>query len=872
MKCSKIINKIKKRVSEIFYITIIVFNFFLFYNVQKIIFIKKNQPNTIKNSIRGLFTGIENKKSELICERASNDLFILYGQESYDNITTNNISIKSSTSYLYKYLDNKDSSDLKKYIFSFQFEISLVIFIVLIIVIWIVLCCFLSKEKFCCLFNNKKNNQWLKNIIWVISVSFYFIIILLIFLILFYFYPFIQIITNSFCSLFKITYHTYFGEDKNYEILPKWIGIIEIKNLLLNTRDQIEDIIEKNNDIYNIVIHDIKNDFYNELNNDQLFTNNINKFCDLSKFKVPNPNPLSNKTISNLYFCANILNIIQEEFNKTIKKFIIDIDNIYEKIKIIEENKNDIKFSLDNARNKIDSFVKIISDLEIEYFDILYFILEEIISKYFIYGFYIFFIFVLLIEFIGLISIFTNICCCNSKYCYKLYIFILNAQMILLIIIILITISFSVSSVIIKDISIIIQHTISNQNSENTTFSFSKSLYDIEGINICLKGAGNLENYTQLNGVSQSLIHFYSMFKIINDNLNYLLNNKIFVEKNETKLIFEEIENKPYLTQYQLENNNLNNYFNINTYITPEDILENVLNNYTNDENKQIIGNNKYYSNYFFVHSKEFCLNDYNFITKGNDNTYYQNGKYCMLLEDFPENNYFKGITIHNLKENQNDLNVFNYTIKLDNLTKEFKNRYYDKDKGFKSLLQKVVNNSKEYFNEEIEPKSLNIKNSMIKIFQIINSKIKIIDNLYENIIGKNNTNLFSAFNCKYLRRDINIFLNQIDDNLPHSFFILSIYSLFIGIFSLICIITSAIALKLNKMINNYNDYSFATKNKNVISDNDNNISEKPKIDQIREKNIYDDNLKSSINEKTVFHKKKKKGKNNKKPNEKIGE
>ena len=66
--------------------------------------------------------------------------------------------MKSSTSYLYNYLDNKDISDLKKYIFSFQFEISLVIFMVLIIIIWIVLCCFLSKEKFCCLLNSKKYN------------------------------------------------------------------------------------------------------------------------------------------------------------------------------------------------------------------------------------------------------------------------------------------------------------------------------------------------------------------------------------------------------------------------------------------------------------------------------------------------------------------------------------------------------------------------------------------------------------------------------------------------------------------------------------------------------------------------------------------
>ena len=66
--------------------------------------------------------------------------------------------------------------------------------------------------------------------------------------------------------------------------------------------------------------------------------------------------------------------------------------------------------------------------------------------------------------------------------------------MFLLIIIILILILFSASSVIIKDISILLQHTISNENNENKIFSFSKTLYDIEGINIYIKGAGNLEN------------------------------------------------------------------------------------------------------------------------------------------------------------------------------------------------------------------------------------------------------------------------------------------------------------------------------------------------------------------------------------------
>lgn len=862
MKFHKLINK--KIVQKILYITIIFFNFFLFVNIQKIIYKKSFINKDLINSNRVLFAGIDNKKTEYVCDKADNELISLYEKESFDFDIINSVSIKKSTSYLYKYLENKNTSDLKKYIFSFIYEIILGILIFIIIILWIVLCCFLFNDNCCCLFINKNYYRCYKNIIYAISIISYLIIILLTLVILFKFYPVIQLTNNSFCSLFKISYHIYFGEDNNYKIRPKWIGINEIKNLLQNTKNQIESIIEKNKDIYLILNKDIKNDFFYDLEKEQFIKNNIKYFCNLSNIEVTNPNPLSNKTITNFFYCANILNKIQNEYNNIIRQYINDIDNIYEKMNSIELNKNEIKFYLDGARNKFDSFVKIIRDLEIEYYDKLFFIFDDIINKYFIYGFYLFFVFLLIIEFIGIISKLSSLCCSNSKYCYKLHITILNIQMLALIIVILITIAFSITSVLIKDLSIIIQYPFTKGNSESITkSSFSNVQYDIEGINICIQGIGNLEHYIQLDNDSEYLAHFYSKIKIIKENLNYLLNNKIFIEKNEISTIFKNLEENPHLIEYKFEEDDKEeNYFDNNTYLSPEIVLENVLNKYTSDKNFQDIENNNYSANYIFVHSKEFCKSNYSYISKEN-NKYYKNGNFCMLLENFPENNYFKGITIKYLEDiNQQNQIYYIDLMNLDNLTKEFKNRFYNIDKGFKSILIYLLDKSKSYLQDKIEPKCKKIQNSIIKIFQIMENKISIIQQLYGNIIGEDNTNLFSIFNCQFLKRDLSIFINQIDI-FSHSLFNLSVYSLLIGLFSLLSIVSSEIALKLNNLISNY---ELRTKTKSEIDEKDINIDEKLKVEIITEKNIYDDNKKLSFNEKTGFYEKPEKNELNEKP------
>lgn len=847
MKYFKSINK--KIVIVIIHFFFVIILLFFIIIIATFTLKKTKNINNIINAKRSLFSNIDEKqKFEYICKGADSDLFSLYEKESYNYINIETSPIKNSTSLLLNYLEKKNEDVLKKYFFSFYFVIFLLFLDIAIIFLCIGLFCFLYNDKCYCHFNKLSQNICLKRIYMAVAISMYFLIIILNILILFQFYSLITQTNNTFCSLFKIVKHTFQGEEKNYKIKPKWIGIDSIKNLLEKTKIELDNIIDRNKDIYNILNKDIKNDFFTQLKDKNFVIYHLQNFCDLNKYEVTNPNPIDDKNISIFLYCEDILNLVQNEYNDNFSNYILQIEDIYNEMNSINSNKDIIEFTLDNAKNKIDSFVSVIRDIEIEYFNDLADI-YDIIKKYLSTIFYILFIIFLIIEFIGFFCV-SSLLCSNSKSCKKLLITILVIQMISLLIIIIFSAFFSFCNVLSEDISAIIKHSIFNdKNDINKTFFFSKYQYSIEGANICISGNGNLESYTQVDKGTESLTHFYSMLKIIKDNLNNLLNYKFILEKNETKFKISELDEKPYLSKYLVShNNNGDLHYNNESYLSPETILENVLTLYTNDENNQNIGNNSYYANYIFVHSHNLCSSRYNLsyinITNCINDCYYEDGKKCMMLEDFPENNYFEGITIKHLGNIDEENDEFSSRLyNLDELTKEFKKRYYDIENGFKTSFRKLLNNSKQYLFESIEPKFIKMKNDINKIYKIFNDKINIIENLYEDVIGKNNTYLYSIFNCKYLKRDINIFLNQLEINLYRSFYVLASYSLSISFFSFLSILFSILVLKMIKVIEKEKDKNLET--------NDVNIFEKPHIKYLDEKYNIDTNLKSNENEKT---------------------
>ena len=231
-----------------------------------------------------------------------------------------------------------------------------------------------------------------------------------------------------------------------------------------------------------------------------------------------------------------------------------------------------------------------------------------------------------------------------------------------------------------------------------------------------------------------------------------------------------------------------------------------------------------------------------------------------MILKDFPgQDNYFKGIKIKNIEENfDNDYN-------LNDLVNLFKERYYDIN-GFEPSFLKLLRNSKEYLNNKIIKESNKIKNAIISIYEIFQNKVNILKNLYQKLLPPNDTDLFSVFNCKYLKRDLYILIDKLESNLNYSIYKLTVYILIFGITTFLSIFLSIYSIKLKKVDFRLNDSIFKPNEKDEKTD----ISEKPKIGTIKEKINLEEGMKSSLNEKAGLKKKiKHKNKDNNIVNEK---
>ena len=814
------------KILSLFHLNYIIFgSTFLFFAFIIFNFKHKRKFNDIFPSQRKLSSGFEKQKTEEICQKADKDLIDLYKTDSIFNIKENT-PLDKSTSYLLKYIENGDDDQLKKYLLTFYPQMILAILDLFFIALWIFLCHFLWKDNSMrCFLKIRFGKNCLKNIVFFISFILYLAVIIINIIILFKIRTFLDDINNSFCSLFKISYHIYNGEEKFYEMRPKWTGINKIKNLLQNTKEKLGELTNQNNQI-NQKINEIKENKYFNPNNSNFIQSYINEFCDLNTYSVPNPNPFINDKISDFLYCSDILTLVEKEYKETFKRYLSEIDNIYNILKSINEDMNKIEFAFDNAQNKLDSFVKIIKQLELEYFDKLVYLFETTIRQYLIYIIYTFFVLVLLLELAGFITIII-LKSCYSLSCNKTYNCIWNFQFFSAFLIFLLAIFLSSLKVFIDDISSIIK----SSNNKSKSFKFSNNDYDTEGINICIKGNEDLAHYMNLDEDAEPVSHFYSMKNNIKYNLNYFKNYKLISQKNETISIIKELEEKPFLAKFK--------QLGDNDYTNSEEILERYLNNFTDNEiNQDLKDNNNYYSHYFFVFASKYCKSNYKLLSNNNIDNLYKQGKNCMILKDFPSNaNYFKSITIKNMETN--------YT--LDDLVTKYKEKYYNDD-GFEKSFLNLLQNSRNYLENKITNESKEIKDSIKNLYNIFEKKINIIDELYKDLLKQNSTNLFSAFNCRYFKRDFYIFIDKLDNHLNHSVKDLDIYFFILVVFSLISIMASVFNMKLDRIERIYKEKLLKKKGKAEIS-------EKPKKRTLHERFNFDENARTTTNENTILKK-----------------
>ena len=385
LKMMKFLKKSIKNIFSLFNRHFIIFaSIFLLYAFIGINFNLKIKLDDKFPTQRKLFSGFAKQKTEDICQKADKDLILSYESDSYFYIKENS-SMKKSTSFLLNYVEDKEDSDLKSYIFSFYSQIILAALDILLIVIWILLCIFVSKDDYMdCLLKTRCVNKCLKNVFFIIAIAIYLVVVIMNIILLFNIHIFLQDINNSFCSFFKISYHTYNGEEYFYEIKPKWSGINQLKNLIQKTKDNLDKLTNQNKQI-NQKINEIKENKYFISDNNSFVEKYLNEFCDLNKYKVPNPNPLNDSEISEFLYCSDILYLAESEYNETFNNSISEINDIYSILISIDNNIDKIEFSLEYAKNKLDSFVKIIKDMELEYFDNLAYLFETVIRKYCIY-------------------------------------------------------------------------------------------------------------------------------------------------------------------------------------------------------------------------------------------------------------------------------------------------------------------------------------------------------------------------------------------------------------------------------------------------------------------------------------------------------
>ena len=831
-------NKNKNMFSKINQILLIIASILL---IILIVIIDSKSEDKLKDKFkinRQLFSTEEKQKIEDICQKANKHLMVLYQSDSFFHIN-DNLSLEKPTLYLLNYLEKNSGKDLKNFIFSFYAEIILVILDLALIILWIILCRYVANENYMqCLLKFKCANELLKNICFVISIFMYVTIILLNIIILFYFSVVFQDINNAFCSLFKISYHTYYGEENFYEIRPKWAGIKEINNILEKTKNKLNLLTDQNSEI-EYKINEIKKNKYYTPENTNFINNHINNICDLYQYKVPNPNPLNDKEISEFLYCSDLLSLAEQEYKEDYYPSILKLTDISLDMNLIKKDMDKIEFSLKNAINKLDSYTKIIKDKDILYFNKLVYIFEKVIHGYLIYILYIFFILIVLLELFAFVNI-IFLKCCFSNYCNRLYNIVWNVQFFSSMIILLLVAFISTIRIILKDLGSIMKYSCEKNELDDNLTVFNNG-YDIESINICFFGDGNLVNYLGLDKEAQILNHFYSNINYINNNLNYYKNYKKISEKNETLNLFQNLEENPFLVEYLLDgSDNITN---------PEEMLEYNLNKYTTDEKYQICNDNKCYANYFFVYDESFCKENYNFIQNNEINDNNINGQNCMLLKDFPDldiTNYFKTITIKDMD------GKIGYKYYLDELINKFKDRYYNNNNGFEKKFLNLLQSSKDYLDNEISVESSKFANSIRDIYEIIYNKINILHEIYQNILEEKSPDLFSAFNCKYLHRDFYIFIDQIETNLNNSLDKIYVICFAIGICSFISIIYSILVIKLIKITKHTSNY---LPNEKIDKDD---LTEKVKNDVFHEKFNFDENFRSSTKEVDGFKKVKK--------------
>ena len=709
----------KKKLFQIIIIT---------FSITSILYIISTKKNKKKQEIK-LRKNEYTNSINYICSHSNDDLLPLYEKISFpykDNI----LSIFSKA--IIDFIITKDTKYIKENYLKRISRFIGIIFIIIIVILsyiicWICCCCP------CCCCKQKNEENCCRQFSLLIAIIMSGALISSGYYGMNMEYKIIGSINGLTCTVYKF-FSNVFNGDECYE-KPIWSGFYHITDSIYNTDNIILNANSKNLKIIDN-INNIKNiSFYEYIIQDEKFINEEkSKYEDLYNLSFINPDPNSNSENiipDFIYEIPNFLKNIIDDFEYNINHPFKSLNDISDYIQVINSNRINILNSLNHSLIKINQFRETFT----------YFAYDAITNKikyqkvFNKYGNAFFSFFFPICISIGSVNIFCLLFYVTFNLQWtRIPMYVLwNIETLIMIISFIFGLLFSIIYMEGKDGREIIDYALSPLNlNNNNSIIFKNEGKDY--LNICFNENGDLQY----------------KFNLINNNTILVdkLYDYISIIENDIQIISRDLDNLKQIIK------NFENYYdyidNSYYYIDGKKYeFKNILDELRKYSDSGYEGNylrnrNEIYD--VWVFSKKNCPKGYKYLS--NNDNYLSQKRNCLL---FIERNKLPSKYKNTLIDKG----------KYDNLQQAFETY----NETFFSYIEKnqeiIENNILPYFKEYYDNLTL-IKNLIESNLNEIYTTISPLKNLFGKYI-KNNESIFSFVNCRFMRRDINLFLFQMD-------------------------------------------------------------------------------------------------------------
>lgn len=678
-----------------------------------ILFYIKNYPSTEiilfnQNSIRNL---LDKSKVSEICSKSESNIETYFYKSNFDY--PYDINENKWANYIIDFIRNEETEDfIKNY---YKRVLPFLIFIVLPVILiffWFGYCCCCCCPCCCCKQKGKEN----------CCRFFSFLVALIMNGIVIVGCVYGLATTKKFVSSMNgttcVVMRTYFDviEGDNIQETPNWIGSKNIINVLHQIIDKLDYINELINDLSENKVE--LDEEYNEYLHFQESKEN-----EIKNYNVTNPNvdgSNSNDKVKPIYINNRDEKI--KDLNSYLQTIVDSIGELTENMEILKDKDNieKTKSELYDAIDDIEDFVSKFTERE----DILNDWLDgqEKVNKYSKKAYYFFFI---LIAGLAIISLFLSLFLVGQVcFCFpKLFLHIIwNLNQLLMILIFLLGGILGIVGVLLTDGIDVFNYSISSDNlieSNDPILFTGENARDY--INICFNDDGNIIDELEIK--TEEIDSLNSAFQSYS-NFSNLTSDSISQSFGEFNQYYEDMKN------------NLSYMIYDESYYVYNDLLN--FDKFTDSENEHTHQNNS-------ANQNQNPINDIWRFNNSNENKTY------LIIQEYKEKNLENYEKCKLLKEN--DTSFTNLKQAADYYLNKFYNFYLDCDEQ----LNNIININKEY--------KIRLDNiSTIAEYSLYNAKniTYILNDVFNKYIGNDN-NILDILNCRFLQRDKNIILSELD-------------------------------------------------------------------------------------------------------------